>query len=293
MIQSKISILIPNRFSWDGIILTIESIRKRTNPNIKYEIIVADNSLAPNNKACEPSWIVPDGRDDGNRRDYLRSLAGDKIIQLIENTDQDRKYGHGENIRLMMNYVETPYAMVFNSSSEILRADWLDILLSSIRDVNKDLGVAEFHPGGARNHDFITSVYWPNMMLLNMRLYRRFYPENNWDLEIVAFEDFHRPELFTGQYPKNPERTPPWVFCDTGWRLWEKMAFNNPDGVRILPLPNTVRYGGHPCIKGFGGLDRCAHHVFLPSGDAYNKSHVATTLTEINQRLAMLRMETL
>ena len=277
--KNFVSILIPNRFSWDGVCLTIESIRKRT-VSTNYDIIICDNSMAPNERACEPPRNLPDGADDGSRLDYLREQARLGNIRLIENIGQARKYGHGENVRIMLDQVETQFAMLFNSTSEILRADWLDILISMIRDPDHDLGVARFRAGGAREYDYITPSYWPNMMLLNMPLYRKFYPENNWDLEQIGLEDFHRPELFTGQIPRTPDRTPPLVFADTGWRLWEKLEYDNPVGLTIIQLPENY---WNTYIKWHGGIDRNSYRPEHP--------YVMETLAKINERLAVLRAE--
>jgi hypothetical protein len=280
MSDAQVTVLMPTRNVWAGIELTIESIRKKTNPNTTVEILVCDNSLAPNARACEPARTVAPGEDDGNRREYLRGLADKGDIFLIENIDQSRKYGHGENIRVMLERVTTPYAMLFNSTSEILRADWLDVLTAMIRDPEHDLGVARFRAGGARECDYITPTYWPNMMLVNVPLLRRVFPENRWDLEQIGFEDFHRPEIFT-DYPKNPDRKPPLVFADTAWRLWEKLTYDNPYGARMLPLPEPA-YWNH-WIKWLGGIDR---NSFRP-----DHPHVVSTLAEIDQRLAALRRE--
>jgi len=285
MSEAQVTVLIPTRTVFDGICLTIESIRKRTRGPV--DTIVCDNSLGPMSRECSPPWTVPEGEDDGNRRDYLRDMAHKRLIRLIENDSQrEGKYGHGENIRVMMEAVDTPYAMVFNSSSEILAPSWLDILTAQMTDPERILGIADFHVGGARNHDFITPLYWPNMMLLNVPLFRKFYPENNWDLEITFINKFHRPEIFAGKYPAHPEHVPPIVFCDTGWRLWEKMEYDNPGGVRILPLPGD--YKGR-YITWLGGIDRCVHCYFKPGEDSYNKRHVVNQRAEIARRLERLR----
>ena len=276
-VEPRVIVLIPTRNVWNGICLTIESIIRRTAGPVK--IMVADNSLAPNARACEPERVVGAGADDGNRRDYLRAMAAVGHITLIENDDHGRRYGHGENIRVMLGRVDTPYAMLFNSTSEIVRADWLDVLTGMIRDPERDLGVARFRPGGAREHDYIAPTFWPNMMLVNVPLLRAVFPENRWDLEQIGFEDFHRPELFTTP-PARPERTPPMVFADTAWRLWERLEYDNPLGARMLPLPDNY---WATYIAWLGGIDRNSHRPEHP--------HVVQTLAEINRRLAALRRE--
>jgi hypothetical protein len=280
--MKNISVLIPTRFVWDGICLTLESMLRRTRDVKSVEIIVCDNSEAPNNRACEPPRKLAPGADDGNRREYLRDLARTGVIRLIENHDQAEKYGHGENVRVLLEHAETPYAMLFVSSAEIMRADWLDVLVGMIRDPAHDLGVARYRP--AANHwdnCWITPSYRPNWMLLNVPLYRKFYPENSWDLETICLDKFSRPELFDGLPPlKHPEHTPPLVFGDTGWRLWERLAYDNPDGLRMLPLPDG--YYAH-YTNGYGGLDRNSHRPDHP--------YVVDMLAQIKTRLDLLRAE--
>lgn len=279
MTTAQVTVCIPTRNVWNGIVLTVESIIKRTRDPV--DILVCDNSLAPNARACEPARVVPEGADNGNRRLWLRTQCNMGRIQLIENVDQPRRYGHGENIRVMLEQVKTPYAMLFNSTSEIMRADWLDVLISLLRDPEHDLGVARFRSGGAREHDYITPTYWPNMMLLDMRLYRRYFADHKWELRQIGFENFERPEIFAGQTPPStPERTPPLVFCDTGWSLWEQLHFDNPAGLRMLPLPDNY-WNTH--IAWMGGIDRNSHRQDHP--------HVVSTLAEIDRRLSVLRIE--
>jgi len=63
-----IDVLVPHRYGWDSVCLTIESIIARTSPKTEYRIIVADNSEAANNTALEPHERCLLSGDDGNRR---------------------------------------------------------------------------------------------------------------------------------------------------------------------------------------------------------------------------------
>jgi hypothetical protein len=278
--NGQVDILIPNRFTWNAVCLTVESILKRTDyPD--YVITVCDNSRAANNRACEPHPL-PKMKDTGERLEYLQIMARLGYIRLIENDSQDRKYGHGENLKLLVGNSKSDYAFLFNSSSEILRPDWITVLVNMIKDPEKDIGVARFRGGG--NHFdkcWITPNYWPNMMLLNMRLYREFYPDNTWELAQVPFETFSRKEVFAGQpAPKEPEHDPPLVFCDTGWTLYERLQFDNPKGLRMLALPDNY---WNTYIHWYGGIDRNSHRPDHP--------YVVETLAKVNERLALLRKE--
>lgn len=274
----SVEILIPTRAVWNGICLTVESILARTDyPH--FRVTVCDNSQAPNNRACEPARALPSEADDGTRLDYLRAMASCGHITLIENRDQPKRYGHGENLKLLLDQCSADYAFLFNSTSEIIRPDWISVLVDMLKDPEHDLGVARFRSGGAREHDYITPTYWPNMMLLDMRLYREHFPNHSWELRQVGFENFNRPEIFAGQgYPVNPERKPPLVFADTGYTLWERLTFDNPAGLMMFPLPENY-WNTH--IKWLGGIDRNSHRPEHP--------HVIETLAEVNRRLAALR----
>ena len=75
--MSQISVLIPNRFSWDGIALTVESVLKRTKGS-RYELVVCDNSQAPWNPKVEPPRQLDGIEDNGNRLEYLRQHQKDE-----------------------------------------------------------------------------------------------------------------------------------------------------------------------------------------------------------------------
>ena len=151
------SILIPNRYTWEAIELTIESILVRTWYD-NFRIIVCDNSH---------------GKGVGNRLEYLKEHERNGTIRLIENEMETgmwiqkpngmstNRYGHGENLKILLAACETDYAMLLSSGVEILKTDWLDILLGTLK-TDKDLGAARFRP--AANHFDTTwkaPVWWP------------------------------------------------------------------------------------------------------------------------------------
>jgi len=37
--------------------------------------------------------------------------------------------------------------------------------------------------------------------------------------------------------PAHPDPDPLQVFLDTGWRLWDRMQYENPEGYRMIDLP--------------------------------------------------------
>ncbi len=277
--MKTVEILVPNRLTWNSIVLTVESILRRTvYPH--FWVTVCDNSLAENRFACEPHERPADG-DDGNRRLWLRTMRNMGQIRLIENTDQGKLYGHGENIRVLLDQCVADYGFVLNANSEIIRPDWISVLTEKMTDDEHDLGVARYRAGGPREHDYIAPCYWPNIMLIDMRLYKKHFAGHAWELKQVGYEDFDRPEIFAGQgVPSKPERVPPLVFCDTGYSLWEKLTFDNPAGLRMLPLPENY---WNEFLRWRGGIDR---NSFRPS-----HPYVVETLREVDSALAKLRAE--
>jgi len=278
--NKSISVLIPNRYSWNGICLTIESILKRTTfPN--YKIVVCDNSMSKNNRAGELHKVELLDGDDGSRLDYLREQSRKGNIELIEHGLQKKKYGHGENIKKLLEFCDTDLALLFVSSAEILRGDWLDVIISAIKE-DEDLGAARFRPGG--NHfdrSWRAPVYWANVMLLNMRLYGDFQEEDDWDLVKIPFSKFAHPEIFDGlPAPANSEESPPRVFGDTGWKLYERLKYKNPKGLKMQDLPNGFIY---EWMKLLGGIDRNSYRPYHP--------FVQQQLKEVEQRLAKLRAQ--
>ena len=278
--MSKCSILIPNRYTWDSIILAVESIRKRTR-GIETEIIVCDNSMALNNRAVEPKTGETIDGDNGNRLEWLKEQARLGNIRLIENADQKPLYGHGENLKKLIAACDTEYAMLFTSTAEITRRDWLMALIN-LMPTTRDIGVAKFRPGGVHDNTMLRPpLYWPNMMMLNMAVYRSSERANDWDLEIMPYLEFPYPNIFHGDVkaraiiPNNPL-----VFCDTGWRFWARIWMDNPLGLRVQPLPDNY---WNSYIIWRGGIDRNSHRPSHP--------HVQNTLAAVKQRLNKLRTE--
>ena len=280
--QSKsVSVLIPTRRAFEAIELTIESILARTWYD-NFRIIVCDNSH---------------GEGVGNRFEYLKEHERNGTIRLIENEMETgmwiqrpdgmstNKYGHGENLKILLKACETDYAMLLSSGVEILKTDWLDILLGTLK-TDKDLGAGRFRP--AVNH-FDTAwkapIWWPNVMLLNMMLYRKFMAEDDWNLSRVPFDVYPYKHLFAGQEaPKTPDPEGLTVFLDTGYNFWRRLEYENPEGYRMLNFdtnPCTVQW-----LQMFGlyiGLDRNSHRP--------EHQFVVTQRANIRERLRILRCQ--
>ena len=254
-----VSILVPNRRSYEAIELTIESLLARTWYD-NFRIIVCDSSQ---------------GEGEGNRLAYLQQMERNGAIRLIENSPTDERlpdkqgfirYGHGENLRVLLRACETPLAMLLSSGCEIIKTNWLDYVLSFIDDRTRDLGAAVVRK--AENHHqnkYSASRYVANWMMLNMDIYRMFGdPEEDWLIRRVPFTKYERPEEFAGiARPTHPDPDPLQVFCDTGYRLWDRVHFENPNGYRMAEMPKAFAWNQ---LRFLGGLDRNSHrpdHPFI------------------------------
>jgi len=265
------SILIPNRWTEDAVCLTIESILKRTNyPDFK--IVVCDNS---------------GGKGEASRLGYLKEQERQGNIKLIENVIERNAdtgkmpYGHGENLKVLLKACDTPLAMLLSSGCEIKDFSWLRSLVEMLK-TDKDLGVAKTRI--AENHFnncFAANRYIPNWLLLNMDTYRKFgNPDEDWELRRVPFSEYWHKEAFVGlEMPSHPDPDPLQVFLDTGWRLWDRVHYENLDGYEMIEMPF---YFPWRFINAFIGMDRNAHRPDHP--------YVVKTRQQIKRQLDILRL---
>jgi len=264
--SKPVSILIPTRRAFEAIELTIESTLAKTWYD-NFRIIVCDNSR---------------GEGEGNRNKYLKQLAKSGAIKLIENTKDgevwkqqpdgtwSNKYGHGENLKMLLSACQTDYAVLLSSGIELVTTTWVDELMALLK-TKSDIGAARYRP--ARNNfetSWVAPVWWPNLMLLNMNLYRKITDDSDWDLARVPYEDFPYKQLFDGQRaPKNPDPEGMMVFLDTGYNLWRKLTYDNPEGFRMINFDtNPTTYQWRDRYNFFIGLDRNSHrpeHSFVKS----------------------------
>lgn len=279
--SKSISILIPTRRAFEAIELTIESVLVRTWYD-NFRIIVCDNSR---------------GEGEGNRLEYLKKHEQNGTLKLIESTGGDgsweagpdgiwlNRYGHGENLKKLLRVCETDYAMLLSSGIEILKTNWLDTLLSLLQ-TDKDLGTARFRP--ARNNfdtSWVAPCWWPNVMLLNMNLYRKIMRDKDWDLARAPYENYKHKHHFDGKpVPANPDPEGLTVFLDTGHFFWERLEYDNPEGYRM------INFDANPCVLQwqslFGfyiGLDRNSHRPEHP--------FVIAQRANIKERLKVLRCQ--
>ena len=273
MSEPLVSICVPVCRSWNAICLCIESIEKKT-PSPAYKILVNDQSK---------------GLGEGNRLRYLRKLSEDGKIELYEENYYARAdlTGHGKGIKTLLEHVDTKYAFLGESDIEVIKDDWLTMLINRIEndyDTSTVLGVGSFKMGG--NHwdiKWIAPRYIPAWMLLNMSLYRKFEEPDDWDCSRIPYPLWPHKEIFEGLTPpQDPENDPVMVFRDTGWRLYEKLTYDERfKDLRIISLPSG--YVGTRILH-YGGIDR---NSFRGGQDPYIQKY----RNRINARLALLRKE--
>jgi len=292
MYIEPVSILCPNRFSGDAIVLTVESIKQRTNyPS--YRISIIDNSQSPWNPKVEPPRQLEGVTDDGNRLEYLREQARLGHIRLIEVKEKYKGYGHGENIKRLLKACRTPYAMLLSSGTEIINPSWLWELMRMMKQNRNALGIAKSTlPTQHFNACWAAPKYIPNWMFLDMEKYREVGDDEDWGLKRVSTEEYPYMELFDGlPPPTDPEYMPPRVFLDTGWKLYEKLELSkdssvNPNGYKMLTMHaqfvrNEPKRTPLTAMLFFGGLDR---NSFRPNFEWCKQRR-----REIARRLRLLR----
>jgi hypothetical protein len=227
----------------------------------------------------------------------LRQQEKSGTIKLIENKEEtdgwkkrknglwSYRYGHGENLKMLLKACDAEFAVLFSSGIETLHTDWLDTFIAMLK-TDKDLGAARFRP--ARNNfetSWVAPVWWPNLMFLNMGLYRKFMSDDDWDLARVPFDDFLYKHLFDGQQaPKNPDPEGMMVFLDTGYNLWKRLEHDNPKGYKM------INFDTKPAT--FQWQNRFDFHIGL-----YRNSHrpehpfVVSQRAKIQERLRILRCQ--
>lgn len=271
------SILISSWCSHDALELTIESILERTIYN-SYKIVVCDSSPA-----------------QGRERAYLKRNWDGGYIELLECTDRGDEgfLKHGEAINRLLAHCDTELACLLDSDVEILASDWLSILAAFIKD-DKDLGVGDLRKGGCflNSSIFRGPLYHPSCLFLNMSAYRHFGSEDDWLEKGISipgqgipmtrykykykFDGWPRCEGSNLVY--NYDSTMAGVHYDTGGRFAEKILWENPEGLRMHPIP--VGFFKKK-IYHFEGMS--AHHQIL-DGD-YMRARVAL----LQERLRLLR----
>jgi glycosyltransferase involved in cell wall biosynthesis len=251
-----VDILIPNYSGHEALKLCIESIRRRTNYPSGYKIIVLDNP--------------GDGSDRTWLNEYLRA---DRIDMLIE---EDQNYKSGESLVRLLRKSGAPLACALESDCEILHGGWLTYLAQNIKDWNHDVLVARFFPPQIKLNHYWTPAWGPECALVNMPLYREMADgTDDWQQRGMAFTDYAHKEIFDGIAREPGMRD--YVNLDTGWRIYEKLRWENRWGFSVQPIGKTFF---SIFVKHYGGIST--------RGD---RPEIQPRLAEIRRRLKSLTEE--
>lgn len=229
--MTPVSILIANQNGGDALALTIESVFKRTlYPD--YRIVVCDSS-SPN----------------GDDRRYLQSLKDSGKIDLLESATPLK---HGEAAWRLLNYCQTPFAVLLDSDVMILRPGWLGYLMGVLESHKGKVGLATYQPENAVPDRFWRMPrYLPMCVLLNMDIYRVIMHPDDWMEGYFPWKDCRQKNLFDkfGAHPymtiglkKSIEIQDNQVFGDTGWRLCERLNHEHIGGHEMAHLAYDFYY---------------------------------------------------
>lgn len=120
--MKSVSILIPNYHCQEAIELTVESIRKYTNPE-DYKMIV-HNDMDP--------------RDMDYSNQNAQYLKGCEKRGWLEYLESEKNIGHGSSVGVLIDKCDTDLAVFLDCDIQILRHGWLEEVVSLFRD-EKDL----------------------------------------------------------------------------------------------------------------------------------------------------------
>jgi|GEM_PF-2492026 len=278
--SKSISILIPTRRAFEAIELTIESVLARTWYD-NFRIIVCDNSQ---------------GKGEGNRLEYLKQHEKNGTIKLIESMSGTgawklepgglwrNDYGHGSNLKILLKACETDYAVLLSSGIEVLKTSWLEIFMDIIK-TNKDLGAARYRAAASLEDSWIAPCWWPNLMILNMKLYREIMDDSDWDLGRMAYADYPYKHLFDNiKAPEKFDQDGEMIFLDTGYNLWKRLEYDNPKGYKMINFDTVpAEYQWRHDFNFYIGLDRNSHRPEHP--------FVRDQRVSIKERLRILRCQ--
>ena len=221
------SILIANFNGHEAIELCIESILKKT-VYPSYKILVFDSS----------------GKDSQDRT-YLTSQQQRGNIELFISDVQAR---HASALMRLLAKCETPLACMVDSDIEVLKGEWLRVLVDELKSPN-DMGVAKTKVKGIFPSGVATvPIFQPFCLLLNMENYRKVANGVNWQEKAIPREEYKGSWILPKSHPR--------AYGDVGWQLAEKIMFDNPNGfiMREMPEKYMLNY-----LRHYGGLS--AHHA--------------------------------
>lgn len=185
MKKLPVSIFIACWRGGEAIELCVESILKRTDSNMPYEIHVFDST----------------GKN-GRERAYL--LKQKEAGRILLTTSEKRRHFPEAMMALIEKHPEE-WICIVESDVEILSGDWLKFLFSHIK-TDKDFIVGSYkgphflpvppseRPLGTRKWDIWASRIQPYCMLLNLSLYKKIAHINHWASRAVPIKNVILPK---------------------------------------------------------------------------------------------------
>jgi len=210
--KPPVEIVIPNYNGHEAIALCLEAIRRRT-AYPTYGITVLNNP------------------GDGQDAPYLRLLRDARAIRLIE-TDHDRK--PGEAMYDLLHASPSNWVCHMESDVEVLTPDWLDILMRPIQNPECDIAVARWIMAWDDDKAVTPPVWGPEVMLLNLRLYRPFLEPDDFQQRSIPLADYKYRARLPVILPPNYSG---YVNLDTCWRFTEKVTYENSARFRVAHIP--------------------------------------------------------
>jgi len=229
--MKSISILIPNRNSFEALQLCIESIRKYT--DYPHKIIVYDDR-STNDVDVQ----------------YLRRAD---VLGWLELHLGMKHLGHGAALNELVNRLcDTDYAIVMDSDIEIKRSGWIQDFLAIAATDEKIISIVDTIGKRLTWLGYNVPVCNFSLGFLNMEAYRNGM-EVDWRSVIGGTDRRQEPyeSIFADIYPapasfKNlPKFNENFVSIDPGAKFWLKVNYDNPKRYRVIPMSVGLKQKYH------------------------------------------------
>lgn len=221
--MKTVSILIPNRNSFEAVQLAIESIRRYT--DYPHRIIVFD-----------------DFSTNGIDIPYLENAKAKGWIELYRGK---KHAGHGSALNQLVNDIcDTDYAAIIDSDIEVKCSGWIQDFLSIVSTDKEIIAAVDTIEKRMTWRGYNVPVSNFSFGFINMKAYRDSM-EVDWRSIIGGTDRREKPycSIFADIYP--PENRfkdlvtfdENFVSVDPGAKFWLKVNYFNSKSYRIIPIP--------------------------------------------------------
>lgn len=196
MTKELVAVVIVNYNTSDFIENSLYALAKLTKNN--YKVIICDNGSYYLDK-----WKLK------------KVVSKYKNVELFFRKQSTRgSMGHGEALNILIDKIDTPYAVILDADATFLKKDWDEILLNQLDDRVKIIGAAPAeNPLKPSDFPLTYAVLFDTEVFKTLKIDIR---------------------------PKNPK-----IGKDTGWEMREKFLKNGFDG-KILEEKRTREYKQGP-----------------------------------------------